>query len=111
MRYESNARRSTGADFLPQVYGEVDIGASDLQEQSRLDPTNPYAASKTAAENMVLAYVKSFKLPVVVVRLNNVYGPHQVSDAAYLYKTLELIMRSIPKVSFRECGKNLVPAY
>ena len=63
-----------------QVYGEVDIDVGDLKEHSVLDPTNPYAASKAAAEKMVTAYAKSFKLPVVIVRLNNLYGPHQVRE-------------------------------
>lgn len=57
------------------------MGAGDLKEHSVLAPTNPYAASKAAAENMVTSYVKSFKLPAVIVRLNNVYGPHQASAA------------------------------
>ena len=60
-----------------QVYGEVEQDAADLTEHSSLWPTNPYAASKAAAEMMVTAYARSFKLPAVVVRLNNVYGPHQ----------------------------------
>ncbi|RMY85657.1 hypothetical protein D0861_06324 [Hortaea werneckii] len=59
------------------VYGEVEKDAADLTEQSSLWPTNPYAASKAAAEDYVTAYVKSFRLPAVIVRLNNVYGPHQ----------------------------------
>jgi len=54
------------------------MDAADLTEQSSLWPTNPYAASKAAAEQYVTAYVKSFRLPAVIVRLNNVYGPHQV---------------------------------
>lgn len=62
-----------------QVYGEVDMAAGDLKEHSLLEPTNPYAASKAAAEMMVNAYVRSFKVPAVIIRLNNVYGPHQVS--------------------------------
>ena len=55
------------------------MNAGDLKEHSLLGPTNPYAATKAAAEMMVTAYVRSFKLPAVIVRLNNVYGPHQVS--------------------------------
>jgi dTDP-D-glucose 4,6-dehydratase len=43
-----------------------------------LDPTNPYSASKAAAEMIVKGYVKSHGLPAIVIRLNNVMGPHQV---------------------------------
>lgn len=67
-------------DLQHQVYGEVEMDASDLKEHSLLTPTNPYAATKAAAEMMVTAYVRSFNLPAVIVRLNNVYGPHQVSQ-------------------------------
>ncbi len=65
---------------LYQVYGEVKTGQGDLKEHSLLEPTNPYAATKAAAEMMVTAYAKSFKLPTVIIRLNNIYGPHQVSS-------------------------------
>ncbi|KAI9833949.1 MAG: hypothetical protein M1819_003458 [Sarea resinae] len=63
-----------------EVYGEVEADGDDLLETSLLAPTNPYAASKAAAEMLVNAYYKSFKLPVVIVRSNNVYGPHQFPE-------------------------------
>jgi len=58
-----------------EVYGETKVGQDDLVEESPLAPTNPYAASKAAAEMLVHAYSKSFQLPTIVVRSNNVYGP------------------------------------
>ncbi|KAL1603494.1 hypothetical protein SLS60_005081 [Paraconiothyrium brasiliense] len=63
-----------------EVYGDVPIGAADLSETSILAPTNPYSASKAAAEMMVSAYRASFKLPLITVRANNVYGPHQFPE-------------------------------
>ncbi|KAL8715532.1 MAG: hypothetical protein Q9220_000868 [cf. Caloplaca sp. 1 TL-2023] len=63
-----------------EVYGEVDEDSEDLMEASILAPTNPYAASKAAAEMLVNAYWKSFKLPVMIARSNNVYGPHQYPE-------------------------------
>lgn len=65
-----------------EVYGDVPVGAADLSETSLLAPTNPYAASKAAAEMMVSAYRNSFKLPLITVRSNNVYGPHQFPESA-----------------------------
>jgi dTDP-D-glucose 4,6-dehydratase len=53
----------------------------DLLETSILAPTNPYAASKAAAEMLVHSYSKSFKLPIIIVRSNNVYGPHQFPES------------------------------
>ncbi|KAK4041049.1 putative rhamnose biosynthetic enzyme [Parachaetomium inaequale] len=63
-----------------EVYGEVKDGDDDLLESSILAPTNPYAASKAAAEMLVHSYQKSFKLPAIIVRSNNVYGPHQYPE-------------------------------
>lgn len=63
-----------------EVYGEVKDDEDDLLETSILAPTNPYAASKAAAEMLVHSYQKSFKLPVIIVRSNNVYGPHQYPE-------------------------------
>ena len=63
-----------------EVYGEVEPGQPDLLETALLCPTNPYAASKAAAEMIVNGYFKSFKLPVIIVRSNNVYGPHQFPE-------------------------------
>jgi UDP-glucose 4,6-dehydratase len=45
-----------------------------------LQPTNPYAATKAGAEFLVLAYHNSFKLPTIITRGNNVYGPHQYPE-------------------------------
>lgn len=64
-----------------EVYGEVKDDDDDLLETSILAPTNPYAASKAAAEMLVHSYQKSFKLPVIIVRSNNVYGPHQYPES------------------------------
>ncbi|PWI69034.1 hypothetical protein PCL_01419 [Purpureocillium lilacinum] len=63
-----------------EVYGEVKEGGDDLVESSILSPTNPYAASKAAAEMLVCSYQASFKLPVIIVRSNNIYGPHQYPE-------------------------------
>jgi len=58
------------------VYGEA--LAADMAETSVLKPTNPYSASKAAAEMIVNGYVMSHGLPATMIRLNNVMGPHQV---------------------------------
>ncbi|KJZ76092.1 hypothetical protein HIM_04548 [Hirsutella minnesotensis 3608] len=63
-----------------EVYGEVTEEDDELLESSILAPTNPYAASKAAAEMLVQSYSKSFKLPTIIVRSNNVYGPHQYPE-------------------------------
>lgn len=60
-----------------EVYGSTNI-ISD--EKSTLDPTNPYAATKAASEHLVKSYYYSFKLPIIITRGNNVYGPNQYPD-------------------------------
>ena len=65
-----------------EVYGEVSHDEENpcTEEVSVLIPTNPYAASKAAAEHYVRAEGKSYKLPYVIIRGNNVYGPKQFPD-------------------------------
>jgi UDP-glucose 4,6-dehydratase len=61
-----------------EVYGEnVKVA---FKEDSALNPTNPYSASKASAEMIVKSYYKSFKLPVVTVRANNIYGIRQFPE-------------------------------
>ena len=66
-----------------EVYGEVKEDEDDHHETDILSPTNPYAASKAAAEMLVHSYHKSFKLPIIIVRSNNVFGPHQYPESKY----------------------------
>jgi dTDP-glucose 4,6-dehydratase len=63
-----------------EVYGEVDRDHPGCHEKSLLNPTNPYAATKAAAEFIVRSYYHSFSLPIVIVRCNNVYGPNQYPE-------------------------------
>jgi dTDP-D-glucose 4,6-dehydratase len=57
-----------------EVYGEVHEGSAD--ENTILNPLNPYAATKAGAEYIVRSYGTSFKFPFVITRGNNVYGPN-----------------------------------
>ncbi|KAF2460260.1 hypothetical protein BDY21DRAFT_369314 [Lineolata rhizophorae] len=81
-----------------EVYGEVAADDTGLLEKSILAPTNPYAASKAAAEMMVNAYSRSFKVPAIIVRSNNVYGPHQYPEkvipkfACLLHRNQKLLL-------------------
>ncbi|KAJ2995151.1 hypothetical protein HDV02_001036 [Globomyces sp. JEL0801] len=63
-----------------EVYGESGDQENELLESSILSPTNPYAATKAAAEMLVNAYYKSFKLPIIIIRSNNIFGPHQFPE-------------------------------
>ena len=61
-----------------EVYGEVLSGRAD--EMAILSPTNPYACSKAGAEFMCQAYIRSFNMPIIITRGNNVFGPHQFPE-------------------------------
>jgi len=63
-----------------EVYGEGEIDGAPMGEEHVLEPTNPYAATKAAAEFLVKSYNRSFNLPVIITRGNNVYGPHQYPE-------------------------------
>ena len=51
-----------------------------FDETALLNPTNPYAASKAAAEMFCFSYHKSYGLPIIIVRSNNVYGGRQYPE-------------------------------
>jgi dTDP-glucose 4,6-dehydratase len=61
-----------------EVYGEIE--KESFYEKSILNPTNPYAASKAAAEFIVKSYYSSFKFPYIITRGNNVFGPRQYPE-------------------------------
>jgi UDP-glucose 4,6-dehydratase len=62
-----------------EVYGEVSDNISRTEEFVR-DPTNPYAASKAAAEFIVKSYHYSYNFPIIIVRCNNVIGVNQYPE-------------------------------
>ncbi|KAL6561692.1 Rhm1p [Orobanche minor] len=64
-----------------EVYGETEEDAVvGNHEASQLLPTNPYSATKAGAEMLVMAYGRSYGLPVITTRGNNVYGPNQFPE-------------------------------
>lgn len=65
-----------------EVYGESMNNINELHktEHSILCPTNPYAATKASAELIAQSYNHSYKMPIVITRGNNVYGPNQYPE-------------------------------
>lgn len=62
-----------------QVYGE-NRSSDFYSEEASLAPTNPYAASKAAADMLVQSYWTSYSLPAITARCCSVYGPGQHKD-------------------------------
>ncbi|NOY06845.1 MAG: dTDP-glucose 4,6-dehydratase [Chlorobi bacterium] len=62
-----------------EVYGS--LGSTGLfTEESPLDPTSPYAASKAASDLVVQSYAKTYGFPAVILRCSNNYGPFQFPE-------------------------------
>ena len=61
-----------------EVYGEVLRGR--VGEDAPFNPTNPYSASKAAAEMIILGYLRSYRQPIIRVRANNIFGIRQYPE-------------------------------
>ncbi|HWG44321.1 MAG TPA: dTDP-glucose 4,6-dehydratase [Gemmataceae bacterium] len=62
-----------------EVYGS--LGATGLfTEQTPLDPSSPYSASKAAADLLVQSYAHTFGFPALITRCSNNYGPYQFPE-------------------------------
>ncbi len=61
-----------------EVYGEVLEG--EVDEDTILNPTNPYSASKAAAEMMVRSLIHCYKMPILMIRGNNIFGARQYPE-------------------------------
>jgi dTDP-glucose 4,6-dehydratase len=62
-----------------EVYGSL-AAPADADEQYPLNPSSPYSASKAASDLLARAYFVTFKLPVVITRASNNYGPYQFPE-------------------------------
>jgi dTDP-glucose 4,6-dehydratase len=63
-----------------EVYGESITDIPFSEDTGVLKPTNPYSASKAAAEMIVQSYIDSYKMNIKTIRCNNVYGPNQYPE-------------------------------
>ncbi len=61
-----------------EVYGSIAKGAA--RELDPLNPSNPYSASKAAADLLARAYWTTHRLPVIVTRSSNNFGPYQYPE-------------------------------
>ncbi|MGH9558726.1 MAG: dTDP-glucose 4,6-dehydratase [Bryobacteraceae bacterium] len=62
-----------------EVYGSVDF-PYEANEDFPLRPSSPYSASKAGADLLALSYFTTFRMPVIVTRASNNYGPHQFPE-------------------------------
>jgi dTDP-glucose 4,6-dehydratase len=61
-----------------EVYGSIESGS--FTEESPLEPSSPYSATKTGADLLVQSYSRTFGLETVICRGSNNYGPYQYPE-------------------------------
>ena len=88
-----------------EVYGESKLDEDPKNEMSLLCPTNPYAASKAAAEMYVNSYMHSYGLKCIITRGNNVYGPNQYPEK--LIPKFIKLLRNGDKLTIHGDGSSL----
>ena len=62
-----------------EVYGSLGKNGK-FSEESDLNPSNPYAASKASADLLVKSYFKTYNLPINITRCSNNFGPYQYPE-------------------------------
>lgn len=65
-----------------EVYGDLPLDRPDLffTEETPLHTSSPYSSSKASADLFVMAYYRTFGLPVTISRCSNNYGPYQFPE-------------------------------
>lgn len=78
-----------------EVYGSTLKGA--FREDSPLMPSSPYSASKAGADRLAYSYHVTYKLPVIITRCSNNYGPNQYPEKLIpLFVTNALEGKNLP---------------
>src|SRR5690349_13352140 len=62
-----------------EVYGSLDHGGY-FTEETPIDPQSPYSASKAGSDHFVSAFNNSYKLPTLISRCSNNYGPYHFPE-------------------------------
>lgn len=78
-----------------EVYGHIQKGS--FKEKDKLNPRNPYSASKASAELLCQAFFETYSLPITITRSSNNYGPYQHPEK-FIAKTIiyALLNKPIP---------------
>lgn len=90
-----------------EVYGDLPLDRPDLlfTEETPFHTSSPYSASKGGADLLVLAYMRTFKLPATISHCSNNYGPHQFPEKL-IPNTIEKALRE-EKVPVYGKGENV----
>ena len=86
-----------------EVYGSLNSGSA--KEETRLNPSSPYAASKASAELLIQSYVTTHECNAIITRCTNNYGPKQFPEKL-IPKTIILALND-KKIPVYGTGKNI----
>mgnify|MGYP006072681213 CR=1 FL=1 len=82
-----------------EVYGSLGINQKAFTEKSKYFPNSPYSASKASSDNLVRSYFQTYKIPTIITRCSNNYGPYQFPE------------KLIPLVILNIINKKNIPLY
>ncbi|MGZ3772149.1 MAG: dTDP-glucose 4,6-dehydratase [Pseudobdellovibrionaceae bacterium] len=78
--YEKNESFKYLQVSTDEVYGTLNMGDPAFTETTPIAPNSPYSASKASADLVCRSFFETYKLPVVITRCSNNYGPLQVEE-------------------------------
>ena len=81
-----------------EIYGDA-YGQSSFDENSQINPSNPYAATKAAADHLVSSYHRTYGINCITTRCTNNFGPNQFPE------------KLIPKTIIRSIRNLKIPLY
>ena len=91
LQKKSKFKRPTLMHFsTDEVYGDIIDGS--FSEDSLLNPSNPYSATKAAADQLIFAWSRTFDIDFIILRPTNNYGTHQFQEKL-IPKTFSLLKR------------------
>ena len=81
-----------------EIYGDAE-GSESFTENSLVNPSNPYAATKAAADHLVSSYYRTYGINCITTRCTNNFGPNQFPE------------KLIPKTIIRSIKNLKIPLY
>ena len=60
-----------------EVYGDIGFEGDSANESTQYNPSSPYSASKSSADQIALAWARTYDLPLLITRCTNNFGPFQ----------------------------------
>jgi dTDP-glucose 4,6-dehydratase len=86
-----------------EVYGDIKKGK--FSEDSSLNPSSPYSATKAAADLLIKSYIRTYSFPAIIIRPCNNYGPWQYPEKLIPLSILKIIRKE--KIPVYAKGENV----